>query len=168
MKYIQLVGLEGAERAFPSEFSGGMKQRVEFTHALAVEPDVLDLDEPFGALDALSRIEMRREIVRIWRETKKTCILVTHDVSEALELDDRVAIMTRRPATAHSILGVNIARPRDSDDPEFRGMKDEIFRVLGVELRDPTTTRSSGAAHALVRVNARGRRTRRTAFRREI
>jgi NitT/TauT family transport system ATP-binding protein len=78
---------------------------------------------------------MRREIVRIWRETKKTCILVTHDVSEALELADRVAIMTRRPATIHSILDVTIPRPRDSDDPEFREMKDEIFKVLGVERR---------------------------------
>jgi ABC-type nitrate/sulfonate/bicarbonate transport system ATPase subunit len=135
MKYIRLVGLEGFERAFPSELSGGMKQRVEFARALAVEPDVLYLDEPFGALDAFTRIEMRREIVRIWRETKKTCILVTHDVAEALELADRVAIMTRRPATIHSILDVDIARPRDSDDPEFREMKDEIFRVLGVERR---------------------------------
>lgn len=135
MKYIRLVGLEGFERSFPSELSGGMKQRVEFARALAVEPDVLFLDEPFGALDAFTRIEMRREIVRIWRETGKTCILVTHDVSEALELADRVAIMTRRPATVHSVLDVDMPRPRDSDDPPFREMKDLIFQVLGVERR---------------------------------
>lgn len=135
MRYIRLVGLEGFERSFPAELSGGMKQRVEFARALAVEPDVIYLDEPFGALDAFTRIEMRREIVRIWRETGKTCILVTHDVAEALELADRVAIMTRRPATVHSIIDVDIPRPRDSDDPEFRGMKDEIFKVLGVERR---------------------------------
>lgn len=135
MRYIRLVGLEGFERAFPAELSGGMKQRVEFARALAVEPDVLYLDEPFGALDAFTRIEMRREIVRIWRETGKTCILVTHDVSEALELADRVAIMTRRPATVHSVLEVDLPRPRDSDDPPFRAMKDEIFSVLGVERR---------------------------------
>jgi len=135
MKYIRLVGLEGFERAFPSELSGGMKQRVEFARALAVEPDVIYLDEPFGALDAFTRIEMRREIVRIWRETGKTCILVTHDVSEALELADRVAIMTRRPATVHSVLDVDLPRPRDSDDPPFRAMKDRIFEVLGVERR---------------------------------
>ncbi|MEZ6015579.1 MAG: ABC transporter ATP-binding protein [Planctomycetota bacterium] len=135
MKYIRLVGLEGFERAFPAELSGGMKQRVEFARALAVEPDVLFLDEPFGALDAFTRIEMRREIVRIWRETGKTCILVTHDVAEALELADRVAIMTRRPATVHSVLEVDLPRPRDSDDPAFRDMKDLIFQVLGVERR---------------------------------
>ena len=135
MKYVRLVGLEGFERAFPSELSGGMKQRVEFARALAVDPDVIYLDEPFGALDAFTRIEMRREIVHIWRETRKTCILVTHDVGEALELADRVAIMTRRPATLHSILDVDLPRPRDSDEPAFRDMKDEIFRVLGVERR---------------------------------
>ncbi|QDV07215.1 Bicarbonate transport ATP-binding protein CmpD [Planctomycetes bacterium Poly30] len=135
MKYIRLVGLEGFERSFPSELSGGMKQRVEFARALAVEPDVLFLDEPFGALDAFTRIEMRREIVRIWEKTGKTCILVTHDVSEALELADRVAIMTRRPATVHSVLDVDMPRPRDSDDPPFREMKDLIFQVLGVERR---------------------------------
>lgn len=135
MRYVRLVGLEGFERAYPNELSGGMKQRVEFARALAVEPDVIFLDEPFGALDAFTRIEMRREIVRIWRETGKTVILVTHDVSEALELADRVAIMTRRPATVHSVLEVDLPRPRDSDDPPFRAMKDEIFRVLGVERR---------------------------------
>ncbi|MEZ5975919.1 MAG: hypothetical protein R3E96_14080 [Planctomycetota bacterium] len=112
-----------------------MKQRVEFARALAVEPDVLFLDEPFGALDAFTRIEMRREIVRIWRETGKTCILVTHDVPEALELADRVAVMTRRPALVQSVLEVDLPRPRDSDDPSFRQLKDEIYSVLGVERR---------------------------------
>ncbi|MEZ6003899.1 MAG: ABC transporter ATP-binding protein [Planctomycetota bacterium] len=135
MRYIRLVGLEGFERAYPNELSGGMKQRVEFARALAVEPDVLFLDEPFGALDAFTRIEMRREIVRIWRETGKTCILVTHDVPEALELADRVAVMTRRPALVQSVLEVDLPRPRDSDDPSFRQLKDEIYSVLGVERR---------------------------------
>ena len=135
MKYIRLVGLEGFEKSFPTELSGGMKQRVEFARALAVEPDVLYLDEPFGALDALTRLEMRHEIVRIWQETGKTCILVTHDVEEALELSDRVAVMTRRPAKIHSVIDNPLARPRDPDDREFRERKDRIFEILGVERR---------------------------------
>jgi NitT/TauT family transport system ATP-binding protein len=135
MKYIRLVGLEGFEKAYPSELSGGMKQRVEFARALAVDPDVLYLDEPFGALDAFTRIEMRREIVRIWQETKKTCILVTHDVEEALELSDRVAVMTKRPATIHSVIENPLPRPRDNDDARLRAMKHEIWQILGVERR---------------------------------
>ncbi|WP_145064107.1 ABC transporter ATP-binding protein [Engelhardtia mirabilis] len=135
MRYIALVGLEGFEKAFPAELSGGMKQRVEFARALAVEPDVLFLDEPFGALDAFTRLEMRREIVRIWKETGKTCILVTHDVEEAVELADRVAVMTRRPARIHSVLDNPLERPRDSDQPVFRELKDQIFEILGVERR---------------------------------
>lgn len=135
MRYIRLVGLEGFEKAFPSELSGGMKQRVEFARALAVEPDVLFLDEPFGALDAFTRLEMRREIVRIWQETGKTCILVTHDVQEAVELADRVAVMTRRPATIHSILDNPLSRPRDPDARAFRDLTDEAFEILGVERR---------------------------------
>jgi len=135
MKYIRLVGLDGFEKSFPSELSGGMKQRVEFARALAVDPDVLYLDEPFGALDALTRLEMRREIVRIWQETGKTCILVTHDVEEAVELSDRVAVMTRRPASIHSVLDNNLARPRDPDLRAFRDIKDRIFDILGVERR---------------------------------
>ena len=133
MRYIRLVGLEGFERAFPSELSGGMKQRVEFARALAVKPDVLYLDEPFGALDALTRIEMREEILRIWSETRKTCILVTHDVEEAVELADRIAVMTNRPATLHSILDNPVERPRDSRVAAFRDLRDHIFSILGVK-----------------------------------
>jgi ABC-type nitrate/sulfonate/bicarbonate transport system ATPase subunit len=135
MKYVRLVGLEGFEKTLPAELSGGMKQRVEFARALAVEPDVLFLDEPFGALDAFTRLEMRREIVRIWQATGKTCILVTHDVEEAVELADRVAVMTRRPARVHSVLENPLPRPRDPDADEFRSIKDRIFEILGVERR---------------------------------
>lgn len=135
MRYIRLVGLEGFERAFPNELSGGMKQRVEFARALAVEPDVLFLDEPFGALDAFTRLEMRREIVRIWRETGKTCILVTHDVEEAIELSDRVAVMTQRPATIRTVLENPLERPRDPDASAFRDLRNHIFEILGVERR---------------------------------
>jgi len=132
-RYVALVGLEGFERAYPAELSGGMKQRVEFARALAVDSDVLYLDEPFGALDAFTRLEMRREISRIWKETRKTCLLVTHDVEEALELAGRVAVMTRRPATISTILENPLPRPRDPGVPEFRALKDRIFEILGVE-----------------------------------
>ena len=134
-RYVALVGLEGFEHAFPAELSGGMKQRVEFARALAVDPDVLYLDEPFGALDALTRLEMRREIVRIWRSTGKTCLLVTHDVEEACELADRIAVMTRRPAVIRDVIRNPLARPRDPDTAEFGALKDRIFEALGVERR---------------------------------
>jgi len=135
MKYIELVGLTGFERALPNELSGGMKQRVEFARALAVDPDVLFLDEPFGALDAFTRLEMRREIVRIWKATGKTCLLVTHDVEEACELADRIHVMSKRPATIKEVVDNPIARPRDPDSAEFRELKEHIFATLGVERR---------------------------------
>lgn len=135
MRFIELVGLKGFEKSLPSELSGGMKQRVEFARALAVNPDVLFLDEPFGALDAFTRLDMRREIVRIWKATGKTCLLVTHDVEEACELADRIAVMTRRPATIKEVIENPLPRPRDPDMKEFRDLKDHIFETLGVERR---------------------------------
>ena len=134
-RYVELVGLHGFEHAYPAELSGGMKQRVEYARALAVDPDVLYLDEPFGALDAFSRLEMRREIVRLWQATGKTCLLVTHDVEEACELADRVAVMTARPATIKAVVEIPLPRPRDPDDAAFRGLKTFIFSLLGVERR---------------------------------
>jgi len=134
-RYVALVGLEGFETAYPAELSGGMKQRVEFARALAVESDVLYLDEPFGALDAFTRLEMRREISRIWKETRKTCLLVTHDVEEAIELAGRIAVMTRRPATLAAVFENPLSRPRDPDGTEFRALKDRIFGILGVDRR---------------------------------
>ena len=134
-RYLDLVGLQGFEHALPGALSGGMKQRVEFARALAVEPDLLYLDEPFGALDAITRLEMRREIVRIWRSTGKTCLLVTHDVEEACELADRIAVMGRRPATIREIVRNALPRPRDPDDAAFRDLKDHLYDVLGVERR---------------------------------
>jgi ABC-type nitrate/sulfonate/bicarbonate transport system ATPase subunit len=132
-RYIELVGLGGFERAFPSQLSGGMKQRVEYARALAVEPDVLYLDEPFGALDALTRLEMRREIVRIWQATGKTCLLVTHDVEEACELADRIAVMSQRPAVLREIIANPNPHPRDPDQPALRALRQRIFDTMGVE-----------------------------------
>lgn len=135
MRYVELVGLTGFERAFPSQLSGGMKQRVEFARALAVEPDVLYLDEPFGSLDAITRLDMRREIARIWQATRKTCLLVTHDVEETCELADHIAVMSQRPAIIKEVIENPLPRPRDPDLKGFRDLKDHIFEILGVERR---------------------------------
>ena len=135
MRYVELVGLRGFERAFPNQLSGGMKQRVEFARALAVDPDVLYLDEPFGSLDAITRLDMRREIVRIWKTTGKTCLLVTHDVEETCELADRIAIMTQRPALIKEVVDNPLPRPRDPEVKGFRTLREHIFEVLGVERR---------------------------------
>jgi ABC-type nitrate/sulfonate/bicarbonate transport system ATPase subunit len=109
-----------------------MKQRLEFARALAVDPDVLFLDEPFGALDAITRLEMRREIGRIWAQTRKTCVLVTHDVDEALELADRVAVMSHLLARILEMIEVKPPQPRDPDDAVFREMKKRIYGLLKI------------------------------------
>ncbi len=132
-RYIEMVGLVGFEKAFPSELSGGMKQRVEISRALAANPDVLFMDEPFGALDFLTRLKMRLELIQIWQKEKKTILFVTHDVEESVQLADRVVVMTRRPAKIRSILDVAIPRPRDLDSPAYLEIRDEIFELIGLD-----------------------------------
>ncbi len=131
--YIEMVGLAGFERSYPYELSGGMKQRVELARALAANPDVLYMDEPFGALDFLTRLKMRQELVRIWQREKKTVLFVTHDVEESVQLADRVVVMSRRPAKIRRIVDIDLPRPRDLDSPEYLRLRDELFETLGLD-----------------------------------
>ncbi|MET9096639.1 ABC transporter ATP-binding protein [Streptomyces cyaneofuscatus] len=132
---IRMTGLTGFEDAYPHELSGGMQQRVALCRALLHEPPVLLMDEPFGALDALTREQMNTELNRIWRSTGTTVLLVTHSISEAVYLADRVVVMSPRPGTITEIIEVGLPAERDYSEtlgrPEFRAAAAHIRDLLG-------------------------------------
>lgn len=133
-KYIELVGLKGFESRYPHELSGGMKQRIAIARALAYDPEVLLMDEPFAAVDAQTRETMHVELLRIWEKTNKTIIFVTHSIEEAVFLSDRVAVMTKNPGTIKEIIDINLPRPRENGDirssADFSLLRHRIWELL--------------------------------------
>jgi NitT/TauT family transport system ATP-binding protein len=132
VRTIELVGLTGFERSYPMELSGGMKQRVEVARALAVQPDVIFMDEPFGALDSLTRLSMRAELIRIWKSANPTILFVTHDVEESVMLADRICVLSKRPGRIADLVEVGLEHPRDPSHPEFGRIRSRLFNALGV------------------------------------
>ncbi len=127
---IQLVRLEGFEKKYPHELSGGMQQRVAIARALAMDPDILLMDEPFGALDELTRAEMQQELLRIWEARKKTVIFITHSITEALFLSDRVVVLSPHPGRLRKEVGVDLARPRQRTTAEFLTYYEDIHSAI--------------------------------------
>ncbi len=129
-EHIELVNLNGFAKSYPHQLSGGMQQRVSIARALVNYPKILLLDEPFGALDALTRLQMQQEFLRIWEKERTTVLLVTHDVDEAMYLADRIVVLSSRPGTISKIINVKATRPRDRNSPVFTEIKREIYKVL--------------------------------------
>lgn len=142
--YTGMVGLDGFEKAYPRELSGGMRQRVEIARALATNPDIIYMDEPFGALDFITRLKMRSDLVNIWQSEKKTVLFVTHDIEESVQLADRVLVMSRRPATIREIVPVDLPRPRDLDSRGYIETRDRIFHTMGMTAKIGATHTAGG------------------------
>jgi ABC-type nitrate/sulfonate/bicarbonate transport system ATPase subunit len=130
--YVQTVRLQGFEHAYPSDLSGGMKQRLQVARALAVNPDILYLDEPFGALDSITRVIMRGELLRIWQTERRTILFVTHDIDEAVQMADRVVVLSSRPARIKDILTIDIRHPRNISSPRYLELRDELLKQIGL------------------------------------
>lgn len=130
--YAAMVGLKGFESSYPRELSGGMLKRVEIARALVVKPEILYMDEPFSALDALMNLRMRTELLRILQEERHTVLLITHDVEEALYLADRIIVLSPRPTTIQATFMVPQPHPRKLSSPELQTLKDAILAELGL------------------------------------
>lgn len=134
--YIQMIGLNKFAHAYPCQLSGGMKQRVSVARAFANDPEILLMDEPFGALDEQNRIILQQELLHIWEKTKKTTVFITHSIDEALCLGDRVMIMTAHPGRVKTIIDIDLPRPRDIASIRTTLHYNELFQKIWLSLRD--------------------------------
>lgn len=131
-RYVQLVGLSDFIEAYPAQLSGGMAQRVGIARALAIQPEILLLDEPLGALDAMTKLTMQEELTRIWREEKVTMVIVTHDLEEAIYLADRVLVLPKDKGGRIREIEVNLSRPRNRSESSFVKLREELLGEFGL------------------------------------
>lgn len=147
---VRLAGLEGFEHAYPATLSGGMRQRAALMRSLVVEPELLFMDEPFGALDTHTKLELHRELLAAWDLSRPTVVFVTHDLSEAITLADRIIVLSRRPSRVKGIHLVALPRPRDvirlRETEEYAREYREVWRTLGEEFRERPTQPSGGGS----------------------
>lgn len=138
-EFIDLVGLKGFEKYYPHQLSGGMCQRASLARAIVSHPKVLLLDEPLGALDAFTRMNMQDELLRIWKERNMTMVMVTHDVDEAIYLSDTIVVMSPRPGRITEIVNVNLSRPRARSHPDFLRYRGKVLQLLdfGGQVQEP-------------------------------
>ena len=129
-EFVKLFGLDGFQDSYPHQLSGGMAQRVALARALANKPKVLLLDEPLGALDAFTRMQMQAEILKVWRTHATTMLFVTHDIDEAIFLSDSIVIMSPRPGKIEQVIPVSLGRPRERNHPDFLGLRAKILEIL--------------------------------------
>lgn len=137
-KYLRLVGMEPYKRYRPGQLSGGMQQRVAIARALSVEPKIIFMDEPFGALDAITRMKLQDDILRISREDKRTVLFVTHDIEEAVFLADRIVILHPNPGRVKRIINVGLGKHRDRTRDDFLEVRDKVMSCFEEKLPDPT------------------------------
>lgn len=129
-KYLDMISMKEFEKSYPHELSGGMQQRVAIARALANDPEVLLMDEPFGALDAYTRILLQRELLKIWDKNKKTILFVTHSVDEAIYLSDKIVVMSSKPGKIKEIIKVDMERPRERGNPKFGVLTEKLLNML--------------------------------------
>ncbi|MCX7781829.1 MAG: ABC transporter ATP-binding protein [Negativicutes bacterium] len=144
--YISMIGLTKFADAYPHQLSGGMKQRVSVARAFANDPEILLMDEPFGALDEQNRIILQQELLRIWELTKKTTVFITHSIDEALCLGDRIMIMTANPGKIKAIINVDLPRPRDISTIRISSRYNELYQEIWLSLREEVMKRQEAAA----------------------